>query len=138
MPQPLRRGSDAARLPLSDKSAQACLSLKARLDSNHQVPAEQPRTRRIRPAHTSTFGKDDGQGGSRAERLPLGLLGCERCCRKKVELGRDKWGFSLFGRDGKLHDGPVGYYFNKVTIPPVVADGVYVLGGYGTEEWVGV
>lgn len=57
-----------------------------------------------------------------------GCWGGNSAVAKKQDLKRDKWGYSLVGGDGKLHDGPVGYYYNKVTIPPVVPDGVYVLG----------
>lgn len=57
-----------------------------------------------------------------------GCWGANAAVAKKNELGRDKWGFSLVGGDGKLHNGKIGYYYNNVTIPPVVPDGVYVLG----------
>lgn len=47
---------------------------------------------------------------------------------KPNELDRDEWGFSLVGSDGKLHDGPISFYYSNITIPPVVPDGLYVLG----------
>lgn len=54
--------------------------------------------------------------------------GANPVAAKPSELGTDKFGFSLVGGDGKLHNLPKSYYITKVTIPPVVPDGVYVLG----------
>lgn len=58
----------------------------------------------------------------------FGCWGENAADAKTMELGRDAWGFSLVGGDGKLHDGPIGFYYSNITIPQVVPDGLYVLG----------
>lgn len=44
------------------------------------------------------------------------------------ELDRDQFGFTFIGSDGEQHGHAKGYYTMDVTIPPVIADGKYVLG----------
>lgn len=44
------------------------------------------------------------------------------------ELGKDKYGFSLIGSDGKEHDQAPAYYTVDIKIPEVVPDGKYMLG----------
>lgn len=47
---------------------------------------------------------------------------------KPEDIGRDKFGFSLTGSDGREPSSRIGYYTTNATIPLVIPDGRYALG----------
>lgn len=54
--------------------------------------------------------------------------GAHPVAAKGNDLERDRHGFSLVGSDGRDGKHQPGYYVERVTVPPVVPDGDYVLG----------
>lgn len=57
-----------------------------------------------------------------------GCWGAHVQVASKNQLGVDKFGFDMVGSDGQLHNLPISFYYNDVTIPEVVPDGNYILG----------